>query len=356
MNTAEPSFSGIYADGRSTATQPVLISSDGFNWQLHDLAGTPLATHAQATTRISDPLANVPRLLIFEGGSSLESDDFSSPPQIAIPSLQQRFATFVHVLEGHAQFAVIATALVIVLLAAAFKFGLPALAQKVATSLPAEVEAKLGQAATASLDTLTGPSRLTDDRLATIASHLDRLLLEGESKPTLLFRDMGSLPNAFALPGNIILVTDALVYLLNDDEIAAVLTHEIGHAQSRHAEQQLLLGSTSLLLIAAATGDLSILTSFATTLPITLVQSGYSRDFEREADLFAKKRLVEADYDPALLADALRKLESLSSGAVARFSYLSTHPSNEERYQMLEDDGGELSVEQALAEDEETLP
>ncbi len=349
-------FSGIYADGRSTATRPVTFTAEGDNWLIHDERGELVASFPHPTTQISDPLANVPRLLIFEDGSSLESPDFVAAQVTGQPPMQQRFAALIHTLEGHAPFAAVATVLVVGLLAAAFKFGLPALAQKVAAKLPTEAESRLGDAALASLDAFTAPSGMSASRRQEITSRLDHLILPGESKPTLEFRNMGTLPNAFALPGNVILVTDMLAQTLSNDEITAVLAHEIGHAQSRHAEQQILLGSTSLLLIAAATGDLSILTSFAGTLPISLVQSGYSRDFEREADLFAKARLTETDYEPKLLADALRKLESLMPGAASRYSYLSTHPSNEERYQMLEDDSPELSVEEALAEDEAHSP
>ncbi|HEX2101968.1 MAG TPA: M48 family metallopeptidase, partial [Candidatus Synoicihabitans sp.] len=155
--------------------------------------------------------------------------------------------------------------------------------------------------------------------------------------PDLHFRHFGTLPNAFALPGNIIVVTDALVTMAEDEEeIAAVLAHELGHLRAHHPVQRLLLGSTALLVLTAATGDLSTLTSFAATLPFLLLQNGYSREFESAADTFAAERLLEAGIDPARLAAILMRMDKTHDDFVSRrFTYLSTHPATEDRVQKL---------------------
>lgn len=142
----------------------------------------------------------------------------------------------------------------------------------------------------------------------------------------------GGLPNAFALPGNVIIVTDELVQLpASDDEIAAVLAHELGHLERRHGLQSLLRGSFAVLLVAAVTGDLSALTSFAGTIPLTILTAGYSRDLEREADRDALGLLRARGINPRAFSSALAKLDDAYASLQRNSTYVSTHPATAER-------------------------
>src|SRR4029077_985450 len=83
-------------------------------------------------------------------------------------------------------------------------------------------------------------------------------------------------PNAFALPGGAIVLTDDLVELAeNDAQISAVLAHEIGHVRNRHGLRLALQATGLSALIAALAGDAVSITSLAATLPTALLQSGY---------------------------------------------------------------------------------
>jgi TonB family protein len=155
------------------------------------------------------------------------------------------------------------------------------------------------------------------------------------------FRSLGGkYPNAFALPGGIIVVSDELVNLAgNDEELLAVLAHELGHVERRHAVQNVLRGSASLLLISTITGDLSTLTSFAATIPLTLLQRGYSREFEAEADGYALGLLRTAKVDPGHFASILEKLAESRPEGAQDYTYLSTHPSTADRIQRINPSG-----------------
>jgi Zn-dependent protease with chaperone function len=71
------------------------------------------------------------------------------------------------------------------------------------------------------------------------------------------------------LPGGYLVITDELIDLAkNNDEIVAVIAHELGHVKGRHALRQTLQGTVSGLIIIAITGDVS---SIASGLPALMM-------------------------------------------------------------------------------------
>src|SRR5207245_11457608 len=116
--------------------------------------------------------------------------------------------------------------------------------------------------------------------------------------------------NAFALPGGAVVITDALVKLArNDDQITAVLAHEIGHVRHRHGLRIALQAAGLAAPAPALFGDATSITSLATTLPVALLQSGYSRELEAEADDYAFQRLREVGVSPKAFAEIMLLLE-----------------------------------------------
>jgi predicted Zn-dependent protease len=148
--------------------------------------------------------------------------------------------------------------------------------------------------------------------------------------------------NAFAAPGGLILVTRGLLRCAeNEDEAAAILAHEIGHVVKEHGLQaiktsRLTTALTSVALTAAETAgpeELSELTSvFGDSIgdiTSTLVNSGYSRTLESEADHQAVAILRQAGYDPAALVKMLQVMEKkLSPGGL---DFAKTHPDPKDR-------------------------
>jgi len=120
----------------------------------------------------------------------------------------------------------------------------------------------------------------------------------------------GPMPNAFALPDGSIVLTDTLVKLaLHENEILAVVCHEIGHVQHRHLLRQSLRTSAFGALIFLATGEAS---AAIVSLPTVLVALSYRREFEREADQFAINALIAEGISPLHLASMLRRLGGLA--------------------------------------------
>ena len=143
--------------------------------------------------------------------------------------------------------------------------------------------------------------------------------------------------NAFALPGGKVGFYSGLMNLAgpSDDEIAAVMGHEIAHVTSRHGgerqSQAMLAGlGGAALQIGARNSDNRDLYLLAYSSVSTLGILKYSRDHETEADTVGLRYAARAGYDPRAAVTFWRKMEAASSGpSVPRF--LSTHPPTQDR-------------------------
>ncbi len=157
----------------------------------------------------------------------------------------------------------------------------------------------------------------------------------------------GTEPNAFAIPGgHIFLTTGLLVTAENEQEIAAVVGHEIAHVMSRHVAQlierskRLNIASLAAMIAGALIGgggkasEAVAVTAMAATEALVLK---YTRDMEVEADQNALNYLIRAGYDPRGLLTFMTKIHkiSLTSGPSVP-AYLSTHPAVENRIALME--------------------
>jgi predicted Zn-dependent protease len=134
------------------------------------------------------------------------------------------------------------------------------------------------------------------------------------------------------LPSGIVVVTDGLVELArSDDELVAVLAHEIGHLQQHHDLRRSLQASAPGLLIIVLTGDISAVNSWAAVLPALLVESRYSREFEREADDFALDYLERRGIATESFSNILMRMEEQEGATGSVPSFLSSHPASQER-------------------------
>jgi Zn-dependent protease with chaperone function len=163
------------------------------------------------------------------------------------------------------------------------------------------------------------PSKLPKERQQEIAEAFVRLV-PPEGKPpryTLHFRDGGAVgANALALPDGTIVVTDQLVKLAqHNEEILAVLAHELGHINRRHGLRMLIQGSIVAFVVSWYIGDVS---SVAAGAPTLLLQARYSREHELEADRYGAAMLKANGISPRRLADMLAKLEAAHREKMAR--------------------------------------
>lgn len=178
------------------------------------------------------------------------------------------------------------------------------------------------------------PSKLSDRQEKIIQAHFDTLT-QGESGYKLHFRsspEMG--PNAFALPSGDIVLTDQLVALSRDREfrdILGVLAHEKGHVVEKHSLRMAIKTGIAGVVIGYITGDVSVI---ATTIPTILINSSYSREFEREADAHAVKELKKLGISTKYMAklfEALAKKSGESEDNDTIMGMMASHPLTSER-------------------------
>jgi predicted Zn-dependent protease len=149
--------------------------------------------------------------------------------------------------------------------------------------------------------------------------------------------------NAFATCGGHIFVSRALIdSAASEDALAAVLSHEAAHVQLRHSVKAIQADRKAQAVRAFAASGAGALTggtaleeladifdkSVADAL-ITLLDKGYSRDQEFEADVKALGLLAAAGYDPASLLDVLRTLDRDQPNHPGGFN--ATHPLPKDR-------------------------
>ncbi len=148
-----------------------------------------------------------------------------------------------------------------------------------------------------------------------------------------------SVPNAWARPGGKIAINRGLLTELNSEaELAAVLGHEIVHADARHSAQQMTRGLlTQVLVVATAVttsdsdyGDLAV---GGATIGAQLITSRYGRQAELESDLYGMQYMSAAGYDPQGAVTLQETFVRLSEGR--RTDWLSglfaSHPPSPER-------------------------
>ncbi len=308
------SFQAEYFDGVSARAKPVLVSiaDIGQTITLIDDAGERLS-FALSELKVQSKLGNAKRLIELPNGGHLEALDVKEL-EAAIPSNESTFWKAVHYLENHLGWVVASLALTVLTGWLLLQFGVPKLAEQVAKATPPEMEMALGERVLEALDSKVGsftPSAIEKSHQINIEVALRKLCNTLKNCPQyqLNFRKSEEIgANAFALPGGIMVVTDGLVDLSkNDTEVVAVLAHELGHVDQRHAFRQSIQGLLSGLIIAAATGDVS---SMASGLPALLIEMRYTREHETEADQFALNALQKACLPPQAFADILQRLDT----------------------------------------------
>ena len=140
--------------------------------------------------------------------------------------------------------------------------------------------------------------------------------------------------NAFTLPGSTIYVYTGLLDRADEDELACVLGHEMGHAAARHTSKQLQadLGFSLLVGVAGAAAGSPGALRVANSM-YGLLRNGYSRKDELEADRMGIRYAVRAGYNPEGMITFFEKmLKENPEDAMDKASvWQRTHPLTSDR-------------------------
>ena len=171
----------------------------------------------------------------------------------------------------------------------------------------------------------------------------DRLLKANGENPkdwkVSVFEDKS--PNAFALPGNNIGVHTGMIELVeNEDQLAAVIGHEIGHVHADHGNERVsqnMVQNLGLQVAAISLGqddktDQLLLAGLGLGLQFGVLMP-FSRKHESEADQLGIKYMARAGFNPDQASELWKVMDKKSAGSPPEF--LSTHPSPQSRIEAL---------------------
>jgi Zn-dependent protease with chaperone function/tetratricopeptide (TPR) repeat protein len=320
-----------YLDGRRSVRHPVsLIVSHG---KLKVIGRDVNEEFDLRRVRRSLRVGGTPRWLYLPGGGACVTADNDAVDRM---TRKRGYDRLLYRWESRPAYAALATGVVVAALWLAFDRGVPVAAEHIAERIPVAAETTLGRQTLSSLDQgLLQPSGLSPERQGALREKFAAMAkAAGDATPYRLeFRASKRIgPNAFALPSGIIVMTDELVRLSrHDEELLAVLAHELGHVRHRHTMRRLLEVSATGLIIAGVTGDVASATSIAAAAPAILVQTRYSRDNEREADAYSVEVLGKAGINPRYMATILGRLEKKAGGRGGLPDFLASHPATKER-------------------------
>lgn len=148
--------------------------------------------------------------------------------------------------------------------------------------------------------------------------------------------------NAFALPGGYVYVTRGLLALANDaSEVAAVISHEMGHVTANHGIERRQREREEALAETLAGGSMADgLTSKQEVARGKLRLAAFSRNQELQADVIGVRMLGQAGYDPYAAArflesmDAYSRFSSVDPSTDQSLDFLSSHPNAPQRVEL----------------------
>lgn len=289
----------------------------------------------RAKLKIKDKLGSIPREIVLQDKGLL-----------SVPSNQNVDAwlaegsknSTVFNMENNRSMVLASLVLVPVFLYVFFKFMIPGFAVYFADLVPDSAIELASEHTLYSLDkTMLDTSEISPEQQLGHVEHWQktlRLLSLGNKSYNLNFRKsekMGA--NAFALPDGTVVVTDALLELIEHDKqlLQAILLHEIGHVEQKHSMRLISETLATSLAIDYFFGDLGGMVEVFAGLSNTIMQNQFSQKLEWEADNFALAQIDALGLDPESFALAMEKLAESVPEQSDLEVFMQSHPLMKER-------------------------
>ena len=319
-----------FPPGRSLAL-PVRLRLDGVDAVLIEDGGTEWRRAPISALDVDAPLGRAPRRITFPDGTLVEVEDAAALDGF----LGEGRWHLLHRLERLHPRLVLVVAGSLLGAWVAWRFALSAVVAVAVVLTPAAVTQAMDDGSLRTADALMlEPSALpeeTRERVAAIHAELLAHLPERDrgARPRLLFRRMGDAPNAFALPGGTIVVTDGLIEQFDDPDLwAGVLAHELAHVSEAHGLENLYRSLGLYVMVSLVAGETGPVLEDVLLEGNLLLGLSHGRAAEREADAEGVALMRAAGYDPDGLG---RFFDWVAAQPGGEGGWLSTHPGGTER-------------------------
>lgn len=153
--------------------------------------------------------------------------------------------------------------------------------------------------------------------------------------------------NAFAAPGGIVHITrGALGLIKGEAELAGVLGHEISHVTRKHTVNAIMKSGAVKAGTAQVAGDRALLNRLANATYDNIVENGFDRGDEEDADREGVRLVNKAKYNPSGLSVFLGKLMERNKGNDSRNALFASHPETQARIDKI---GAQIKSEKLTA-------
>lgn len=348
--------SGRYFDGQTAAAREVVVKFGDASLILMTMDDMPITHWSLAGLR--DRGAGNGALSLTPDDESeerlvIEDDDMVAAIRAVCPALNEKPAIPRSRKRRAIFWAVTAIASIYLIV---FHLA-PALSDKLATLIPPEAEAAMGEKMVRQFSELLsdGEPRFCtggegEQALKTLTKRLSRSAnLHTPLTVRVLDNDM---VNAFALPGGQIVVFRGLLRKVGGPEaLAGVIAHEIGHVEARDPTRLALRAAGTAGVIGLLLGDFAGAT-VTVVVAETMMRSGYQREAETAADDYAARLLSAERLPTAPLADLFDKWADDDGDAPAFLEHFASHPNSGDRAAAIrgKDTIGEAPFEPALSD------
>lgn len=314
------------------------LEADNENTRLRVTVNGRIHEYAFSECRLSQPLGSLPDSLFFADGNC-----FTAPrnvPLHTVVSTRKVSGSFIHAVEKN-KFALIGavTGIACVFLLY-FMLFIPAASSAITKIVPDEFSLYLGKYSLELIDEEHfSKSRLPAEKqrevTALFLSVIPDTLKQDKLPLKIVFRHSEGGANAFTLSDGTIIVTDDLIKMIDhDDELAAILLHEMGHHYHRHVMRSLVESSVLAITFMWFTGDINGIEDTLVHSGGSLLALSYSRNMEKDADAFAAEEMKAQHRSLKMMISVFTKLSDSSDDD--EYSFLSTHPGWESRIKAIE--------------------
>ncbi|MFA8343817.1 MAG: M48 family metallopeptidase [Rhodothermaceae bacterium] len=330
---------GIYFNGKISKAASSVLKFDEYNFYVCSLNGNELLRYPTGDVVVNKLIGKNNLIFEFKSGEVFESGTSVPEEFYALQKRLNKPNWIITFLENNLFIAYLGLIIFAATLFSGYFWGLPLIAEKSASQIPMELLKTVDEQSLSALEYIYfEESELKISKKKKVEEIFEKTVENAEvsNQYSLHIKSSDKLgPNAFALPGGSIVITDDLINLADDlEDLEGVFAHEIAHVEKRHGIRNLIQNAGVFVMFSTIMGDYSSITSSSATIPLLIIETGYSRDFEREADTFAANYLLKTKGSAASFKNILSKLTEHNESS-GESSMLSTHPGSKERIKLI---------------------